>query len=311
MSDPSGETRLFCLSGMPGTGKSTLAAMTIRHLQQVFLSQSCQFHFFMESQPTKKSLAYCLRSIAFQVASTHDMFATRLLRLHQDVGDALSSQRYQTIWAKVFEGILFKLDVGYTLHWVIDAVDEAESAQAFMKLLSQMQSCSCIKVMLLTRPNKDIATTMAQRAQAAVSDTITVRDTAQDIRGYVRSVVAETLPKESHIQGEVIKQILLRTEGSFLWARLALDSLQHSWHTLGDIQKAMDVIPNDMQSLYRNMLLSVKNQDPRLSDMARRILTWATCSFRPIKVTRARIRRVHQSQGHHSPDMRALRQDRR
>ena len=269
---------------MPGTGKSTLAAMTIRHLQQVFLGQSCQYHFFLESQPTKKSLAYCLRSIAFQIANTHDVFAERLVRLHQDVGDALSSQKSQTIWAKIFEGILFKLDIGYTLHWVLDGVDEAENPQALLKLLSQMQSNSCIKIMLLSRPNKDITSVVAQRGKAAVFDTITVRDTSQDIRGYVRSVVTETLPKESHIQGEVIEQILSRTEGSFLWARLALDRLHHNWHTLGDIQKAMDVIPKDMQSLYRNMLHTVKSLDSRLHDMARRILTWATCSFRPIKI---------------------------
>ncbi|KAL2022191.1 hypothetical protein VTK56DRAFT_6020 [Thermocarpiscus australiensis] len=284
LSDPSGETRLFCLTGMPGTGKSTVAAMTIRHLQQVFLSQSCQHHFFTESQPTKKSLAYCLRSIAYQVATTHDAFAERLVRLHRDVGDALSSQKYQTIWAKVFEGILFKIDISYTLHWVFDAVDESENPQVLLKLLSQIQSSSCIKVMLLSRPNKDVAGMVAQRAKVAILDTITIRDTAQDIREYVRSVVTATLPKESHIQTQVIDQIVSRSEGSFLWARLALDTLHHNWHTLGDIQKAMDEIPKDMQSLYRKMLLAVKTQDQRLQDMAQRILTWATCSFRPIKL---------------------------
>jgi WD40 repeat protein len=269
---------------MPGTGKSTLAAMTIRHLQHVFSSQSCQHHFFTESQPTKKSLAYCLRSIAFQVATTHGAFAERLARLHQDVGDALSSQKYQTIWAKVFEGILFKMDIGYTLHWVFDAVDEAENPQMLLKLLSQIQSASCIKVMILSRPNKDIAGVVAQPTKLAVHDTITIRDTSQDIRGYVRTVVTATLPNESHIQTQIIDQIVSRTEGSFLWARLALDTLHHNWHTLGDIQKAMDVIPKDMQSLYRNMLLAVKSQDQRLQDMAQRILTWATCSFRPMKL---------------------------
>ncbi|KAK4102353.1 hypothetical protein N658DRAFT_470033 [Parathielavia hyrcaniae] len=284
LSDPSGQTRLLCLAGMPGTGKSTLAAMTIRHLQRIFLGQSCQHHFFTESQPTKKSLAYCLRSIAFQVATTHDAFAERLVRLHQDVGDALSSQKYQTIWSKVFEGILFKMDIGYTLHWVVDAVDEAEDPNMLLKLLSQIRSCSCIRVLILSRPNKDIAGVVAQRPEAAMLDTITIRDTEHDIRKYVRSVVTATLPKQSHILVEVINQIVSKTEGSFLWARLALDTLHHNWHTLGDIQQALDVIPKDMQSLYRNMLSAVKSQDQRLQDMAQRILTWATCSFRPIKL---------------------------
>ncbi|KAK4124764.1 hypothetical protein N657DRAFT_632722 [Parathielavia appendiculata] len=86
-----------------------------------------------------------------------ETLAERLVRLHQDVGDALSSQKYQTIWTKAFEGILFKMDIGYTLHWVLDAVDEAENPLALLKLVSQIRSSSCIKVMLLSRPNKDIA----------------------------------------------------------------------------------------------------------------------------------------------------------
>ncbi|EAQ85347.1 hypothetical protein CHGG_09361 [Chaetomium globosum CBS 148.51] len=284
LSNPSGEVRLFCLTGMPGTGKSTLAAMTIRHLQQTFLDQSCQYHFFTESQPTKKSLAYCLRSIAFQIATTHSAFAERLVRLHQDVGDALSSQKYQTIWAKVFQGILFKIDIGYTLHWVFDGVDEAENPQMLLKLVSQINSSSCIKIMLLSRPNKDIIAAVGQGAKAAILDTITSRDTAQDIREYVCSAVTSTIPHDSHIQAQVIDQIVSRTEGSFLWARLALETLHQNWHTLGDIQKAMDVIPKGMQSLYQSMLLAIRIQDQRLQDMAQRILTWATCSFRPMKL---------------------------
>ncbi|KAH6640333.1 hypothetical protein F5144DRAFT_483160 [Chaetomium tenue] len=284
LSDPNEDARLFCLTGMPGSGKSTLAAMTIRHLQQGFLGQSCQYHFFTESQPTKRSLAYCLRSIAFQIATTHDAFTERLVRLHRDVGDELSSQKYQTIWAKVFQGILFKIDIGYTLHWVFDAVDEAENPLMLLNLVSQINSSSGIKIMLFSRPNKDIIATVEHRAKGAILDTITTGDTAQDIEAYVRSVVTATLPKESHIQAQIIDQIISRTEGSFLWARLALDTLQQNWHTSGDIQKAFEIIPQDMQSLYRTMLSAVKSQSQRLQDMAQRILAWATCSFRPMKL---------------------------
>ena len=258
--------------------------MTIRHLQEVCLGPSCQYHFFTDAQPTKKSLAYCLRSIASQVATTHGAFAERLLRLHQDVGDALSSDKYQTIWAKVFEGILFKIDLGYTLFWVFDAVDEAENPQMFLRLVSQIQSSSGIKVMLLSRPNKNIAGVVG-RDNNGILDTITIEDTAQDIREYVRSVVTTTLPAESEIQTQIIDEIVTRTEGSFLWARLALNTLHDSWHTLADIQKAMDVIPKGMQSLYQKMLFGIRAQSQQLQDMARRILTWATCSFRPIKLT--------------------------
>ena len=265
-------------------GKSTLAAMTIRHLQQIFLVQSCQHHFFTGAQPTKKSLAYCLRSIAFQVATTHGLFAERLLRLHHDVGDALSSDGHQTIWAKVFEGILFKIDVGYTLNWVFDAVDEAENPQMLLKLVSQLQTSPDIKVMLLSRPNTYIDGMVGQWTESAIVETLKIQDTAHDIWRYTRSVVSATFPTEGGIQTRIIDQIVSRTEGSFIWARLILDTLNDDCHTLEDIQKAMDVVPREMQSSYRKMLSSVRSQSLPLQNMAQRILTWATCSLRPIKL---------------------------
>ncbi|KAK3347044.1 hypothetical protein B0T25DRAFT_553490 [Lasiosphaeria hispida] len=289
LSAPDDGIRLLCLAGLPGTGKSTLAATTTSYLQKVFLSQSCQYHFFVEAQPKKKSIAYCLRSIAYQIASTHDEFAERLLQLSQDAGDALASQNFHTIWTKVFEGILFKMDIGYTLHWVIDAVDESESPIALIKLLSQMQPSSCIKVLLLSRPSKDIANIATSHNTSALYDSISISDTMGDIRGYIRHIVSETIPKEELLQQDILEQLMSRAEGSFLWARLALDTLRDNWHTHGDIQRAMSTIPEDMESLYLSMAETIRGQDTRLQEIAGRILTWATCSFRPMKIAELQV----------------------
>lgn len=276
--------RLFCLAGLPGTGKSTIAAITAEYLQETFLEHGCQHYFFTESHSTKKTIAYCLRSIAFQVGTTSAEFGDRLIRLHQDVGDVLSSAKYQTIWARVFEGILFKMGFGYTLHWVLDAVDEAEDPRGLLKLISQHTGASSqIKVMLLSRPSNEIS------GLAGIHDTVTTQGTKHDIRNYVQSVVARTIPSESHIHihARIVDQIVSKTEGSFLWARLALDTLAENWHTLGDIQKVLDTIPNDMQHMYRKMLRTLQTQtqsQQTQQNMAQRILTWATCGFRPMTI---------------------------
>ncbi|KAK3941650.1 vegetative incompatibility protein HET-E-1 [Diplogelasinospora grovesii] len=283
------QSRLLCLSGLPGTGKSTLAAMTIDHLQKSFLDQSCQYHFFMESQPTKKSIAYCLRSIAFQLASTHRQFAERLIQLDQDMGDALASQKAQTIWSKVFEGILFRMEFERQLHWVIDAVDEAETPPVLLRLLSQMQPLACIKVMLLSRPTKDIASIPTALNAVVRHDSISVADTIDDIRAYVHCVVREALPVEESLQGAVTEQVISKAEGSFLWTHLALDTLRDNWHTHGDIESAMSTIPKGMASLYHSMVLAIESQDPKPKEMARRILTWAACGFRPLKVAELQV----------------------
>lgn len=288
LSAPEEEPRLLYLTGLPGTGKSVLAARTITHLKKVFFDQSCQFHFFMDSSPHKRSISHCLRSIAFQIASTHEEFSRMIFRSLKDIGDSLEAQKPHVIWARIFEGVLFRLDLGYTLHWVIDAVDESEDSHTLLKLLARMRPYSCIKVMVLSRPNKDLAS-IALHNDRITYRMVSVRDTDEDISRYVRAVVKENIPKRQDIQKQIIERVITNAEGSFLWARLALDTLKDNWHTDDDIERAMSIIPSDMESLYQSMAAMIKKQGPRQQEISGRILTWAACSLRPIKLTELQV----------------------
>lgn len=82
----------------------------------------------------------------------------------------------------------------------------------------------------------------------------------------------------------MVERIASTANGSFLWTRLALESLRESWHTKSDIERALNNVPNEIRSLYERMMDSVTGQSPRLQKIALRILTWAACSFRPLVV---------------------------
>lgn len=277
--------KLYWLSGLPGTGKSVLAGMTIAHLHRRFLPRSTQHHFFVHAQPTKRSLSYCLRSIAYQAALTNEVCSNQLLRLYDETGIVFANSTYQFIWDKIFEGVLFQLDLGYTLYWVFDAIDESENPAALAKLLLRVPASSHVKVLILGRPNKDFANLTSPRSDAVQHDIISITDTQTDIAAYVSNLVQESLPLDERVQRDVISQVLGKAEGSFLWAKLALHTLRSNWHTQDDIRRALNDVPKDMESLYTNMILSIRNQPHRLQQMALRILTWAACSFRPLKVS--------------------------
>ncbi|KAH9907804.1 hypothetical protein F4778DRAFT_447789 [Xylariomycetidae sp. FL2044] len=277
--------RVLWLAALPGTGKSTLAAKTVDYIRKALHTQSCQYHFFVEAEPTKRSAAYCLRSIAFQLAEAHPNFAQKLIQLHQSNGFSAAGQKFSTIWDTIFEGILFKMNLGCTLHWVIDAVDEADSPRLLAKHLVDMQSLGCIKLLFLSRPKKELTSLVTSRFDASNIISISIDYTLGDIRDYIGSLASEVLPEDPVVQELIVSRITNKAQGSFLWTKLALESLRDNWHTTADIEMALNNVPEDMQSLYSQMIGNVRSQSGRLQEIAIRVLTWATCSFRAITIS--------------------------
>ncbi|QVM10198.1 hypothetical protein D8B26_004859 [Coccidioides posadasii str. Silveira] len=283
---PGTSTNILWLTGMPGAGKSTLSAMTIGLLHERYFKENCQFYFFIGSQPTKRRVAYCLRSIAFQLARSNREFAARLLRLYRETSLTIENQKFQAIWDTIFEGIIFKMNFAHTLYWVIDAIDEAETSKDFVALLMQMRPRSQIKLLLFSRPLSDLTNLALSRKGDVCLEATSISDVNEDINIYLKAAAPITFPRNPEIQPRVIEQILAKAEGSFLWAKLALETLRRTGHLEHDIRTALDDVPSDMESMYRKMLQQIHNYDiPMLQEVAMAILTWASCSFRPLRVT--------------------------
>ncbi|KAI1178312.1 hypothetical protein F4777DRAFT_113251 [Nemania sp. FL0916] len=276
--------RILCLTGLPGTGKSTLAATTVDYIRKAHTERSCQYYFFVESQPTKRSLTHCLKVLVFQLAISYPALANQLLELHRSSGFSAASQKFQVIWKTIFQEIIFKFDFDCTLHWVIDAVDEADTPKLLAAHFTQMEPRSSIKILLLTRPMEDVTGLIKARLSTSKIETISIESTINDIQRYVRSLVHEILPDDKPTQETIIEQITKNAQGSFQWAKLTLESLRNNWHTADDIKLALNSVHEEMQSLYQRMLDSVKKQPPKLQSIAFIVLAWALCGFRPLSI---------------------------
>ena len=275
--------KAFWLMGLPAMGKTVLASHVIDHLRSLGASDDCQFHFFSSSHQSKRTAAYCLRSIASQLAHTNEEFRERLFALYDETGVTFSSQdqNFSVIWEKIFEGIIFQLKAR-PLFWVLDAVDEADTPSTLLNSLMGAQSRTPIRVFLTSRPMK-LPVGSAGYASFISTCFLSEEDTIDDIKAYVHNAVHDALPYgEQQIQNDIIDQVLAKAAGSFLWVKLALETLHDNWHTQDDIRKALTEVPHGMEHLYTCMLETIKTQNPRLQLMARRILTWAACCWRPL-----------------------------
>ena len=293
-SAPSAMPNIFWLVGQPATGKTALAKSVVTHLKNQ--KQCCAYYFFSSGHQLKRTAAYCLQSIAFQFAQVNDKFRKHLCDLIEVCGVGFNSQTqsFHIIWEKVFQGILLKLELQKPLFLVLDGINESDSPD-FLKCILKMQSLAPIKLFLTSRPTK----MLLSLEENSLRTTLFLReeDTADDIRAYVHNIISDALPDDPELQGDVTSQVLAKASGSFLWVKLALERLEDNWHTKDNIQKVLNEVPIGMEPLYQQMLGKVTAQSPKIELMAKRILTWATCSWRPLRVAELEIALQPEFQG--------------
>ena len=277
------KSKTFWLVGLPATGKTILTSVVVDDL--LFRGHGCAYHFFSSAHQAKRTIAYCLRSIATQLAYANEDFRERLLTLREETGIAFTSQNqdFQTIWDRIYEGIIFKMRFKSPLFWVLDALDEADSASLLTNHLLKAQSLTTIKVFVSSRPMR-IPSLAAGYGSQITASFLTEKDTQCDIQAYVHNALQDALPEDKQIRDEITNQILSKASGSFLWVKVALETLRENWHTQDDIQRALTELPQGMEDMYSKMLDTIECQPHRTRLIAKRILTWATCSWRPLRI---------------------------
>ena len=283
------------LTGNPGAGKSTWASFAIAWLKQHRHGGTCQYHFFQRSHQHRRTVSYLLRSIAFQVAQAYGEFCTRLLELCDSTGLSFGQHKPALIWEKIYEGILFPMSLDTPLYWVIDGLDESESCNNLLKLLSKLKSSTRISILFLSRQHKDILQDMDHFLPTKVHEHIGSDDLVEDIGDYVRNSISHILSEHHH--EDIIERILQKAAGSFLWVKLALEKIKNDWHTRQGIMRALTEVPEGMESMFKGMIAEIARRPPRLRNMATRILTWSVCAFRPLEISELRVALMPEFEG--------------
>ena len=280
--------KIFWLTGLPAMGKTILASYVANQIPNMTVAEGRHCHFFSSGHQNKRTAGYCLRSIASQLAHTNEEFREQLFALHEATGISFNSQDqpFSVIWEKIFEGIIFKMRLK-PFFWILDAVDEADMPSMLLSSLLGIQSLTPIKIFVTSRPMKMPSTTFGS---SITTLSLSQADTGDDIRTYVHNAVRDALPdNEQQIREDIIDKVLAKAAGSFLWVRLALETLHDNWHTQDDIRKALTEVPEGMEHLYSCMLEKVESQSTRYQLMAKRILTWAACCWRPLSVAELQV----------------------
>ena len=270
-------SKILWLHGQPASGKSVLSSFIIKYLES--LDEPCSYFFFRFGDQTKRSPNALLRSLAYQLSQQLPDFKRRLGDLHDD-GLRLEKTDARTIWHKVFVGSLFKMDLQDPLYWVVDALDESDSSQTLLEIFAGISKAAIpIHLLLVSRYTENLSLAFDRIDNVVNFRAQEIEAQESDIHLFVRKELKHLRGTETFKQ-RVLKRVLQRASGNFLWVTLAMQEIMKCF-TEEAIERALSEIPSGMEPLYQRMEMNIA-RDLREGDkdLAKHILTWAACARR-------------------------------
>ncbi|KAK5632688.1 hypothetical protein RRF57_008402 [Xylaria bambusicola] len=275
-------SKLFWLQGRPGTGKTMLASHVVSHLRASGLD--CCYFYFTYGDEDKETTSALLRSMAWQMAVIHRTAFTAILNITNswttspvDKVDHVSIRRHISMSA------LLRTELENPQYWIIDAMDECRNSPELMFFLRKAQEVWPLCILITSRTGVDTCLNTTERSMEIISENI-----LDDNRGDIASFVDENL---QYLPGaarrDISDRILHNSRGCFLWVRLVLSELRQV-HTATEIAQVLDNDHSDMNTLYTRMLDEMSRAKFG-KDLAKAILTWVTCAFRPLSVNEIRL----------------------
>ncbi|KAJ5657796.1 uncharacterized protein N7484_001445 [Penicillium longicatenatum] len=269
---------MLWLHALPASGKSVLSSFVTHQLLEDSL---CVYYFFRFSDESKRSLSYCLRHVAFQIAKQLPAFR-RALKNISFATKTLEKTDAKTIWDRIFVRLLFKMRLATTIYWVIDGLDESDNPQQLLDLMQSVcHSSTRIKVLFVSRQTSGLITTFDRLSSLLSVAYLPLEDTKKDIRLYVEQEV-EYLHAAPDFKARLVDKMTKGADGNFLWASLAMREVMEC-NTEEDVDETLSGIPGGMERLYQRLERTIiANTKPRDRKLGKSILTWAICSRRPL-----------------------------
>ncbi|KAJ6057041.1 ankyrin repeat-containing protein [Penicillium canescens] len=288
---------LFC-HGMPGAGKTIVAAMAINHLFRTIQSSAngvvyiyCDYK--MRGEQNVPSL---FAAILRQLVQAQQLIPDDVLRLHEDH----SRERTTLSYDEIFATLRSTLKNYSTVHLVIDALDELLGRQdgTLSQLLAKirdLQKDANLNLMITSRFIPEL------KEEFEHATKLEVRASNGDVRKFVADQIYQ-LPKcirgDEELPSVVEDNIVKAADGMFLLACLSVDLLRDTT-TKKQAKSTLERISKNFQGskrrlaqvydeLYCKTIKRIGTQPSMKRALARNVLSWITYAERPLTVEELR-----------------------
>ncbi|KAI3327016.1 hypothetical protein HD806DRAFT_380060 [Xylariaceae sp. AK1471] len=277
-------TQYLWLYGPPGMGKSVLLSFVIDQLH--LDGQICAYYFFRVSSNAKRSTRAFMLSFLAQMAIHLPEFSECLIEMDEEHAN-IHSMSTRLLWQKVFVDILFKFECNEPWYWIIDGLDEAERPSEVIFFIGKILTHTRIKVLIASRISIEIERDFQKLnlGTSFRSESIDAEDTESDMVAYTNQQL-KFLPFNKNEREEIVSLIVHKSQGIFLWAKLALAEILATVHTKEGVREVLEGIPSEMTDFYQQILDGMStNLRPSNKPLAKMILQFTTCAIRSLKTT--------------------------
>lgn len=283
------ESRLLCLHGAPGIGKTMISLFLVDTLKKRAKHSGVELlaYFLCDAKDHRRRTAtQVLRSLLVQLLQQQASLFKHIKYPFSQRGDDLVGDR-DALW-RVLLNMLQKPNIGQ-LYFILDALDECDSeSQQFLlvKLKSLFLPTSGaapyipIKLIMTSRPSTDMDALLSYHTPAILGISIHSRLIQDDLEAYINQEV-DVIAREKSYPEELTQKTKakLRTgaEGTFLWAALLVEDLRRA--ALSKVEGILENLPKGLYGVYDQILSRIDEHD---TEQFRQILYLVMASERPL-----------------------------
>lgn len=297
------ETRLICVSGSSGLGKTILSSYISDRLSSNDSAGTMMFRFFFDATRSeqKKGCSF-LRSLIYQLI-TNSRKHIKFVRRRYDLQGPGLFNRFNALWDLFVD--LVRSEPVQRINVVIDGVDECETE-------SQRTMIECIAGLVTSRTAPFVKFFLTCRSHAPAL--YVLEDNLRNSTKYVslnldkeQSLIAqdvnlvvswrlEQMTRRGIIDNDSRKRLeeslLSRAERSFLWVSIVLSSLEGGdqlFLSSSDLLTFIKKLPLELKATYRGFLESIPFG---ARSLAGSVLRSVAVSARPLHIKELQILRA-------------------
>ncbi|KAJ7143051.1 ankyrin repeat-containing domain protein [Mycena epipterygia] len=268
---------LWC-SGMPGAGKTVLLSIAVHHLRsdrdrEIGVAAIYLNHKESDAHSPSKLLQSLWRQLVHRKP-----ISSVVQELYDEHYEPRTRPSINDDHA-VLRSIIAEYSKVFIL---VDALDEYPETERHVLLRYLSALRPGVNLMLTSRPHIEIDHVISQFT------TLEIRATGDDIREYLSGKIHECSHLSTHIrkcpdlQDAIEKQIVERSDGMFLLAKLHIDSLTTKL-TIKAVRETLRSMPNDLEHTYDEVVHRINRQGDDHRNLAWLALSWITHAKRLLR----------------------------
>ncbi|KAL6821029.1 hypothetical protein J3E69DRAFT_373903 [Trichoderma sp. SZMC 28015] len=267
-------TRILWLCGIPGAGKTHLAAMAI----DFAISTRTIFAFLSHADSSSTTALSVVHSLIFQLTSDDEGLQAILC--------GSSRENFKNNLDIAIGFLQTLLNSTGLVSIIIDGVDEiglSEREKLLKKLCEISTACKKTLILISSRAEHDISTVLGQIALTIRVDTHNAASIQIFVDDWAQTWFSahDFLHEDKSEIEDLLAPLSVKAKGMFLYAKIMLRSIEEL-DNLDEIRNELRVLPKDLDEAYGRLFEKIDRNSEIIKKKCRLILGWISCSPTPL-----------------------------